>query len=589
MSKITVLPIDIANKIAAGEIIERPVSVVKELIENSIDANASSIIIDIEQSGRFIRITDNGEGIAPDDLLLAFGRFATSKLKTEEELWSLTTLGFRGEALASIAAISNVECYSLTANNEIGKKIVISGGEIINEDEFGCPKGTTIKVSDLFFNTPARLKFLKSPQTEIGLIEEFVAVYSIACPNIAFRLFKNTKKVLQTLGNLEVLDVIRLIYGKEFSNSLFHFKRCLDIGSIEGYLSYPNYWRADKSRQLFFVNKRFVRVPMFNKIFEELYRGLLPDKNYPAAIIFLSIDPSIVDVNVHPTKKEVRFRSNYEIGHFVKTTINEEIQNALIENVKEKSITVLAGQYSYKEQPAGLLNMTNYSSSMQNNYWAQNKLPVFAKEDKNVFLDDISSINTLPEINNMSMGAYTILGQLWHTYIILVNDNEICFIDQHIAHERYLYENLENNKISSQGLLIPCSLKLSLLDIGILNDNSELFKEYGFDWEEINEDTIVIRAIPHILIEGSFEIFFLQTLTELKENTSSFSMGAKKAEFKKSLSCHAAIKAGEPLLSVQMEELIKQWTSSAQPAFCPHGRPISFKLNRNEINKKFER
>ena len=600
MSKIAVLPIDIANKIAAGEIIERPVSVVKELLENSIDAKATSITLDIEQGGRFIRITDNGDGIEPDELLLAFRRFATSKLKSEEELWQLTTLGFRGEALASIASVSNVEMCSRTEEHEIGRKIVIGGGELISEDECGCSKGTTIKVSDLFFNTPARLKFLKSPQTEIGLIEEFVSFYAIACPNIAFRLFKNTKKVLQTLGNLDTLDVIRLIYGKDFSSSLFHFKRSSNIGIIEGFLSYPNYCRADKSRQLFFVNKRVVRVPMFNKIVEDLYRGLLPEKNYPGVILFLTIDPSSVDVNVHPTKKEVRFRSNYEIQHFVKTAVNEEIQTALIQNVKEQSITVVSGPYFQIGQHNRLVkeDMRERITPVQNKYLSQTTLPTFVKEEKNVFTKeplftddkgneqgDLFSTD-VPDIFSTD---YKIIGQLWNTYIILVNDKEICLVDQHIAHERYIYDKLEHDGVQSQALLIPCTLKLSFLDIGIVNDNSELFNEYGFDWDEINEDTIVIRAVPHILIENSIEKFFLQILTDLKENNVSTSIENKKEEFKKSLSCHAAIKAGEYLVPLQMEELIKHWISTTQPDFCPHGRPITFKLNRREINKKFER
>ena len=594
MAKIAVLPIDVANKIAAGEIIERPVSIVKELLENSIDSKATVINVEIEHGGKSIRISDNGEGIEPDQMELAFTRFATSKLKSEEELWKIGTLGFRGEALASIAAVSNVECYSCNKEGSPGRRIIIQGGVIKNQEDFGCPKGTTIKISDLFYNTPARLKFLKSDQTENGLIEEIVTVYSIAYPEISFRLTKNGKKSLNTLGNSQILDVIRLIYDKEFSNSLFHFERPASSFKIEGYISYPTYWRNDKSRQLFFVNKRFVKIPAFNKILEDSYRGLLPDRHCPAAIIFITVEPESVDVNIHPTKKEVRFRSAHEINGFFRSTIINSLQNILTENISENTTEPLTPdipktEESYYKRPA--MTSTPFVREYPSTQYHSPKLsPVYIKEPENVPQPQIELFEPVNEsLPVKQIKDFNLIGQLWNTYIIFSNDDGIWFIDQHIAHERYLYEKLRDAKVETQNLLVTCDLKLASLDIGILKDNAGLFEEYGFTWNYMNDDSISITGVPHILTDASIEKTFLTILAEIKDEDSPSSFDAKREKLRKTISCHSAIKAGKVLIPVQMEEIIKNWQTTSQPYFCPHGRPITFRLNKNEFDAKFNR
>jgi len=596
-NKIIILPEIISNQIAAGEVIERPVSVVKELIENSLDAEANQIIIDVQNGGRNIKVIDNGIGIPKEEVKLAFARFGTSKIRNENDLWNLKTLGFRGEALPSIASVSKLEMITRTFDDIEGTKITINGGIIQNFESVGTSYGTIVKIQDLFYNTPARLKFLKSDSTEISHIMELVTSFALCWNNISFSLIMKGKEVIKTDGNNSKLeDNVKIIFGNDILNHLSKIQYKTDYGYIEGVITKPSYSRTDKNKQFTFVNNRYVKISFLSKILEQIYSDLLPSNRHPILVIKIYIPSYEIDVNAHPTKKEIRFHQQSKVYDL----IYYGIINALYHNNNDsfsynptflKKEEIYNNTINNKVEPiykkTNQVYQENINFDIQNNYYNSYKEGTY-KTQNFIFYDELREYKTIKE-NNENLEDIKPIGRIYETYIIGYLGNDICFIDQHLAHERYIYEQLEINPKSSQELLTPILINLNTLEWNIYNDNKELFLEYGYEIDILGNNTIIIRSIPSIMEISEAKMIFKQILDEIINDDIKRKKLDKLTEVKKTIACKSAIKAGKHLEMEEINILIKNWSKTKQPYTCPHGRPIIYKLPKEEIDKHFRR
>lgn len=607
MDSIEVLPEAVANQIAAGEVIERPSSVVKELVENSIDAGATEIIIDVQNGGRNLRVTDNGRGIPAEQIERAFLRFATSKLRSESDLWSLSTMGFRGEALASVASIAKVEMKTRQQKSAQGIKIFIQGSFVKNIEPVGCSYGTIILVEDLFFNTPARLKFLKSDSTEVNHILELIQAFALSNSHVSFSLINKSREVLRTNGtNNTMEDVARQLLGKEVSDKLLTVEHSSQYGRVTGLISKPVYSRADKNKQIFFINKRWVKVPFIHKMLDEIYSDLLPSHRHPLAILKIEIPPGELDVNVHPTKKEVRFQSYSSVYELVYRAILNTLypvgrreglnQSQVAHSPVISSFSNLAGNVI--GHPLNLPDRVEpvYPPRTRDNprsTVSPDRYPIPPKEgtyqvQQFSFYDELRNYKTQEE-SREDLESIKPVGRIYETYIIGYLGSDLCFIDQHLAHERYLYEQLELDVKSKQELLTTLMIQLSESEWENYKSNSDIFEQYGYEIQEFGNKTIILRSIPSILEIGEAETVFRQVLAELILEEGRKKSLDKLTDIKKTIACKAAIKAGRHLDMEEIKILIKNWARTKQPYTCPHGRPAIYRLPKNDIDKHFNR
>jgi DNA mismatch repair protein MutL len=604
---IQVLPEAVSNQIAAGEVVERPSSVVKELVENSLDAGATEIIVDVQNGGRNLRITDNGRGIPQAQIELAFLRFATSKLKSESDLWSLSTMGFRGEALASIASIAKVEMKTRQQQAAQGTKINIQGSIVQNIEPVGCSYGTIISVEDLFYNTPARLKFLKSDSTEANHILELIQAFALSNSHVSFSLINKSREVLRTNGaNSTMEDVARQLYGKEISDKLLTVEHTSQYGRVTGLISQPVYSRADKNKQIFFINKRWVRIPFMHKMLDEIYSDLLPSHRYPLAILKIEIPPAELDINVHPTKKEVRFQTYSSVYELVYRAIlntlypvgkREEI-SPVRGDVHSSAISSFSNLNANFERPMNLPEKVEpvYPPRTSDNRPSSGPPDRFSVPPKEgtyqvqqfSFYDELRNYKT-QEDNREDLESIKPIGRIYETYIIGYLGSDICFIDQHLAHERYLYEQLNLDVKSKQELLTTLMIQLSESEWENYRSNSDIFEQYGYEIQEFGNKTIILRSIPSILEIGEAETVFRQVLAELIHEEGRKKSLDKLTDIKKTIACKAAIKAGRHLDMEEIKILIKNWAKTTQPYTCPHGRPAIYRLPKNDIDKHFNR
>lgn len=596
-NKINILSEIVSNQIAAGEVVERPVSVVKELIENSLDSGAKQIIIDVQNGGRNIKITDTGSGIPRDEVKLAFARFATSKIKSENDLWNLNTLGFRGEALPSIASVSKLEMITRTYEDIEGTRITINGGVIQNFEPVGTSYGTTIKIEDLFYNTPARLKFLKSDSTEISHIVELVNSFALCWNNVSFSLIVKGKEVLRTNGNNSTLeDNVKIIFGKELSDHLSTIEYKTDYGNIEGIITKPSYSRTDKNKQFVFINNRYVKIIFLPKILEQIYSDLLPSNRHPISVIKLYIPSYEIDVNAHPTKKEVRFHQQSKVYDLIYYGILNALYPPNISNISNVSVEVEEEIYSnpiiknkfepvYQKTDKGYQETIDFST--KNNYYTPYKEGTYQSENF-TFYDELREYKNIKE-NNENLENIKPIGRIYETYIIGYLGSDICFIDQHLAHERYIYEQLEINPKNNQELLTPLVINLNTIEWNIYQDNKELFSEYGYEIDILGNNSIIIRSIPSIMELAEAQIIFKQILDEIINDDIKRKNLDKLTEIKKTIACKSAIKAGKHLEMEEINILVKNWSKTKQPYTCPHGRPVIYKLPKDEIDKHFRR
>ncbi|HZJ68593.1 MAG TPA: DNA mismatch repair endonuclease MutL [Candidatus Eisenbacteria bacterium] len=637
-----------ANGIAAGEVVERPASVVKELIENSLDAGASIIHCQIEQGGiKKISISDNGSGMTEKDAKLAFQRHATSKLKEIKDLDSLLTMGFRGEALASIAAVAKVRLRTRQIGAEDGYEVIVEGGKIIKSGQVGCPEGTQIEVRDLFYNVPARYKFLKRDTTEQGYIADLITRLSLARADVSFRLTAKEKTLIHTPGNNDLLSVIYVLYGRETAEAMVEVDYQLDPIQVSGYITTPQVTRGNRSRQIVFVNGRNITSKVVSAAINEACKTWFMKGKFPSLIINLAIPLHLVDVNVHPQKIEVRFwneqtvfraiyhalREAFEISSAViKGTIESKKNNtiealnlkekptaskwALNENIQKKAdsdarkqIAIesnnkdkISSQYTYKS----MTEKENFEAEKVSNDFTERIQP---REQAKAFLtthqqeqNENSLINdekSSKEDQNHSELSYLLearlIGQVFQTYLLLEYQNKFILIDQHAAHERILYEGLHNKHLENrkkpypkQLLLEPVQLELTSYEVSLIDENRKEIDHLGFEVDLFGDTTVLIRTVPDTKKASIDPKAAVQVLVDSLVDDSFFHED-KKDELLYTIACKAAVKAHDNLSYNEMKQIIQDLLTLNNPFHCPHGRPLMVNLMRSDLDKLFKR
>ncbi len=597
MEKIRTLPDDIANQIAAGEVVDRPSSVVKELIENSLDAGATRISAEVEEGGRkLIRVTDNGEGMGPEDALACFGRHATSKLYAPEDLFSIRTLGFRGEALPSIASVARLTLET-QADGASGTAIEIAGGKLLNRREQAFPRGTSITIEDLFFNVPARRKFLKSESYELSQITSVVTHYALAFPEIQLLLKSGTFEIVSTSVTTGFRDRLFQIFGKDLLDQLVEHRKELGRSGVKVHVftSRPNIQKYNRNSMFFFINGRLVRDRIILHAISEAYRSILPSGTFPVTILFITIPFEDVDVNVHPAKTEVRFKHQ----SFVHDAIRDAILGAL---TQDKTIVPMEATYSPDNPfapPAPAPRMPDSWASedpIARNPFALNSVPqTVSGYEQSLGLSFRAQGDTptaYPEFERVKSEVRP-LGQLRDSFIVAADLTGVILIDQHVAHERVLFEAYLRQKLAGkldvQRLLMPIVVQLPPRQLVILDSIVPELASNGFEVEAFGPRTIAIKTAPAILKASAVEKLLIELLDGLERETQVMNIDALKKKIAATVSCHAAIKINTPLDDTKMRWLVGELMKTDVPTVCPHGRPIILRYDLREIEKAFKR
>ena len=606
-TRIKILPDEVANRIAAGEVIERPASVVKELIENSIDAESRLIRVDVSEGGLgIIRVMDDGYGMGRDDALLAFERHATSKLSSEEELMRLQTLGFRGEALPSIASISKIRMVTQKKGDPVGYEVKLEGGNFKNIREFGAPQGTLIEVEDLFYNTPARRKFLKSSTTEIGHISRLILQHALAYPSLHFQLSVIGQKSRRELYDLTPVDHVgdRLlqVYGEEFSSHLIPVEWQRDSLNIKGYISRPLFTRAERNHQELFVNRRPVRNPSIRHAVYEAYQTLITRGRHPVTYLFLECDPSLIDVNVHPSKQEIRFRENRVVHDSVQKALRDAlmgqehaVSSSFMDPIPENTRALNEGERGSLEK--GLLEVPSYSTRIQEateRYF--NRTPVergsFVERDSPAVLS--GELPHIPEKHpRLLKEEWSPIAQIHDTFILAVAERDLFFVDQHTAHERVLFEKILKSPQclhqESQQLLLPLTLQLSVQEFLLLKEHGKELNEIGITMEPFGENTMIIRSVPAMIQKGDYRQLLLDLIDDLVVKDSLKTPEIRHRKVVATLACHSAVRANRPMKKEEMSSLLSDLQKTDLPFTCPHGRPTMMKLEGRTLERLFWR
>lgn len=617
MKRINLLSEETSNKIAAGEVVERPYSVVKELLENSIDANSKVITVEIEEGGqKSIVVTDDGEGINPEDVEKAFLPHATSKINSIEDIYAISTLGFRGEALPSIAAISNTTLRSRVQGFNNGMEISISGGVKNYIKEVGTSLGTTIEVRNIFYNVPARQKFLKASQREAALISDIVNRLALANPSISFKLISNGKKVINTFSSENIADTIRTIYGKKITDNIIKFEKHTDIASVYGYVGNAEIVRGSRNNQSIFLNKRYIKNKLIATAVESAVKSFLMINKYPFFVLFLEMFPEFVDVNVHPTKSEVKFQNDREIFKLVFDAVHEALANSLkgtfemeVENSLEqlddnngevKQTVQLPMDLKYEDKKVSYEEFAAkealFNNSLQNNT-EQSYVNIPLKNEKNDYENSsVAEENSSTAKNEASetakFPALKVIGQYHNSYIIAESAEDFYLIDQHAAHEKILFEmytkRIKSGNVAAQILLTPEVMELSAEDFVYYIENKEIFANAGFNIEEFGDNTISLREVPNFLGKPELRKLFMEILDNLKKLGSGETYEVKYHKIA-TISCKAAVKAKSELSMAEMITLVNTLRFIDEPFNCPHGRPTIIRRTLYDIEKIFKR
>ena len=570
MNRIKILPEHVSNKIAAGEIVLRPASVVKELIENSIDAEATRITVNIKAGGqKLIEVTDNGIGMMSDDAALALERFSTSKIRNADDIFQINTLGFRGEALPSIASVSRLELITKYKDKHLGFLIKTVGGRIEKSQVTGSADGTTVRVEDLFFNTLPRRKFLKSESTEMSHILNVVTFEALAKPDIYFKLVHDRRELINIGSSHDLLKRITALFGEQISNNLLPIEGGNDLLNIYGFISKPEETRANRNSQLIFINKRCAHNKSISHSIYEAYHALVPRGRFPVVFIFIDTPPAAIDVNIHPTKDEVKFFKE----NIVRTLVKEAVKQAL----------------SSSDLSHGLFLEHEKTTETEQEHEIKEAIGKYIVKQK-------MGEQKVPEFNFSKVSKSTIPPkyiQVFETYIITQFNGHVVIIDQHAAHERIVYEKLARDqslyKVESQGLLIDETLNLSYRQAVILEKYLDYFKSLGFQIEPFGKNTFSIHSIPAILKKANPAQVISDVLDEIIESEKAKTIGDITEELIKLIACHSAIRAGAKLRKEEAESLLRQLFNTQKPYTCPHGRPTIIKLSKHELEKKFKR
>ena len=635
MARINVLPKEIYQLIAAGEVVERPSSVVKEMIENSLDAGAKNITLEIKNGGStYIRITDDGCGIERDDVRKVFISHATSKISKKDDLNSIGTLGFRGEAMASISAVSKVELLTKAENEEIGTRYEIAGGEELEFDDAGCPNGTTIVVRDIFFNTPARMKFLKKDVTEGNQVAGIVDRMAISHPEISFRFIRDGKQVLITSGNGDLKSTVYSVLGKEMSDSLMSVDYSFNDMRITGFVSKPTASRKSRAGQYFYINNRIVKSKTAMAALEQAYKNTIMVGRFPACVLNIELNPAQVDVNVHPAKTEVRFANEKPIFDLVYYAVKTAIENDrtvkevefkenpiyrqepknVYQNNDNKSFQAKFDFFKKKDEPP---SQQVIKTKPREDFWqveapkpeykiARDENPK-ARVDINIEYEEPEEISTAKsedalkeqdiekvvitdeKDNENFIPNFKLIGEAFKTYLIVEIENELYFIDKHAAHERMNFERFRAQAtVETQMLLAPVVVNLTKDEFIAISENVELIKKCGFELEEFGESQIIVRAIPSLVDGDSVKDLMLEIAQKLLEHKTDI-LPDKIDWIDHSASCRGAVKAGDYTSRQEQEMFVKKLLSMPNIRFCPHGRPVFIKMSKYDIEKQFGR
>ena len=670
MNEIRVLDKKIAELIAAGEVIERPASIVKELLENSIDAGATHITVEIKSGGiELVRVTDDGKGIAPEDAETAFLRHATSKVKTAEDLNEIFTLGFRGEALASICAVSKVSMLTRQKNSDIGCHIEIAGGDLIGKEEAGCPVGTTIIVKNVFYNTPARMKFLKKDVSEANAVASVVEKIAVSNPDIAFKFIRDGKLDIQTVGDGKLFSAIHCVFGKQFADTLLPVESEKNGVKVSGFISKAQNSRAKRGMQYFFLNGRTVKNVTMMVALEESYKGAIMVGKFPACVLMVDVSPAIVDINVHPTKTEVRFsdeRVIYDAVYFAcksalssdsaeaefkfkdvaqtkrfndsvkfndftlvgeQTTFKEKVENLYkeektkneisnidVEDKKDASIAPNPFTSDNKVETEIVFNDKSIDSKQSGNVEIKiEKISVFeslktvkekkSEENENDINDVIETVEIKTEnISHAQKGedvlnscddrfsGAKIIGELFKTYIMLECDNALYLVDKHAAHERLIYDKLKTNaeKAQKQYLLESIICKLSREEYDALMQHIETVSELGFEIDDFGNGSVIIRAIPPY-ISNEDAISVVSEIASNLQNSKKEIAPKILDDIYHTIACRSAVKAHDKSSNYELSFLIDCLKKETDVKHCPHGRPVTVKISKTDIEKRFGR
>lgn len=647
---IQVLNQETINKIAAGEVIERPSSVVKELVENAIDAGATAVTIEIKDGGiSFIRITDNGSGISKDDIPMAFLRHSTSKIKSIEDLMNVSSLGFRGEALSSIAAVSQVELITKTADDFTGSRYVIEGGNEISLEEVGAPDGTTFIVRNLFYNTPVRRKFLKTAATEAGYVNALIEHLSLSHPDISFRFINNNQNKLHTSGNMNLKDIIYGVYGRDITSNLMEISGKTQDVEITGFIGKPVICRGNRGYENYYINGRYIKSSIITKAIEEAYKGYIMPHNYPFTAIHFKINPSIMDVNVHPTKMELRFSKNEFVYRFVLETVKECLANRELaarvklpdpvkqqqftkspENIKQTEKSYVQENTDSKPYQAprieppreSFYNSTessvkqktvneNQTTGFIKNITDYTKMPPtrlpepfeikrsdeMIKEDKKIYeaekkqeAEQLSMFDT-PLMSGKAKADYRIIGQLFETYWLIEYEDKFYMMDQHAAHEKILYERFMNHlkvkDMDTQMIMPPVIIELNMQQEDAYKRNKQAFSRLGFEIEGFGGNAYKVNGLPAGLPNINLKQMLIDMIDGLTDdNSTDLDIITERVA---TMSCKAAVKGNNKLSFEEAKELIEELMQAENPYNCPHGRPTLIVMSKYEVERKFKR
>ena len=615
MPEIHILPKEVYQLIAAGEVVERPSSIVKEMIENSVDAGAKNITVEIKNGGiTYIRITDDGCGIAKSEIKKVFISHATSKIEKQDDLNAISTLGFRGEAMASIAAVSKVELLSREKGAALGARYEIAGGEEIDFSDAGCPEGTTIVVRDIFFNTPARMKFLKKDVTEGNSVAGVVDRMAISHPEISFRFIRDGKQVLITSGNGELKSAVYSVFGKEFSSSLIDVDYSVNNMRVKGVVTKPSASRKSRAMQFFFINSRLVKCQTAMAALEQAYKNSIMVGKFPGCVLNIECDNSFVDVNVHPAKIEVRFaneRPVFELVYYgVKSAIEQgdSPKEVVFPERKKTPVQTVSGRLDIFKSDDKPEQMEFKPKKSSESFWSvaapkseYKASPKNEEEQKKIYeetLDEAKAFSPkepeppkqeeekTPEIE---IPDFRVIGEAFKTYIIVEIENSLYLIDKHAAHERMNFEKLKSStEINSQVLLTPVTVRLSKEEYSAVCSNLDLYKKCGFLIEDFGQGAVIVRECPSMLSGEDIEDLICETAAKLLEGKTDITPEQMDWIFH-STSCRAAVKAGDYTSPYERELFVKKLLSMPEIRYCPHGRPVMIKMTKYEIEKQFGR
>lgn len=639
MSKIQVLDQVTIDKIAAGEVVERPASVVKELVENAIDAKAAAVTVEVKEGGiSFMRIADNGCGIDREDVPGAFLRHSTSKIRNAEDLEHISSLGFRGEALSSIAAVSQVELITKTPEDSFGTRYMISGGKEEGMEDIGAPDGTTFLVRQLFYNVPARRKFLKTAMTEAGHVSDLMTRMALSHPHISFQFINNGQSKLHTSGNGNLRDVIYHIYGREIAANLINVTYEKNGIRITGYIGAPLISRGNRNFETYFINGRYVKSSIIYKAIEDAYKDFTMQHKYPFTVLHIEVVGEDVDVNVHPTKMEVRFHNQQMVYNSIYEAVDQALhEKELIPEVTidvPKAVPKAQAKPEPKEQPKEVIQPeVNKSAKVQpekasgerdlDYFMEQMKKRVMSYHQQNssaevkgkseifkpqVQVDRVKEAaasyraKQSPEqmtlfdgklLDKEKRANYKIIGQVFDTYWLVEFDNSLYIIDQHAAHERVLYEKtlkeMKTREFTSQMISPPIILNLTMQEAQLLRAYMDQFTRIGFEFEEFGQDSYAVRSVPANLFSIAKKELLMEMIDSLSEEVHRRQSSELLDEKIASMSCKAAVKGNMRLSAQEVDALIGELLKLDNPYHCPHGRPTIISMSKRELEKKFKR